>query len=353
MLIALSIIVILALGVGWIVLYRRQLSHLITQPKPQLVKIILVLSSCILLAVGFLPIDPPAGPSTLYNKNLDVYLVLDTSLSMKANDYAGNKTRLDGMKTKLGESIEALNGARFTLISFHGRATVELPGMYDTTVLREQIQSLEPPTLYDAQGTAFAPALQLVTDRIERARKQDNLASMRRVVIIVSDGEQVGKNNESDTAIKAVREKIDSALVLGVGTKEGATMKVVWTNYGGPNYDQPEEKYVTDPTGKSDGPKDEDGIPIAVSKADFDNLKRIATGLNGKFAELTPNYQLKSDLTAFANTTELKDRGQTTNVLTAPNQYYWFGALVALILLVIFRFLPRRSTRTKIRGGKQ
>lgn len=335
------VFLIVAFGalLAWVKISQLRYKKLVIKLKKSKTKFVLLVATGVLIVSTTLPISPPINQSQVYNKNLDVYFVVDTSLSMMANDYDGGKTRLDGVKAKVKPALDQLVGARFTLISFEGVASVEMPGMYDKESFAQAIDDLETPTSYRAKGTAFAPALKLAADRVGRAQKQENLQNMRRVVILISDGEQIGKDSDSTTALAQLKSMINNALVIGVGTEQGSTMKAPTTYYGGPNYDQTEWDYVPDYKSKNNsGPKTKYGAPAAISKADYGNLDRLAKGLGGKMIRLSDSTDLKADFASLARDTSYRDNGDKRNLPTAPNSYYWLVAIIIIGLILVFHY---------------
>lgn len=351
----LFVIIAVVTLLAWLKISQKRQKKLVVKLKNSKAKIALVIVAVGLLVVSTLPISPPVNPSNIYNKNLDVYFVVDTSLSMMASDYDGGGTRLAGAQTKIKSALDQLAGARFTLISFEGVANVEIPGMYDKETFAQAIDDLETPTSYRAKGTAFAPALKLAVERVGRAQKQENLQDMRRVVILISDGEQIGKDTDSTTVLAQLKPMINNALVIGVGTEQGSTMRVATTYNGGPNYDQTEWDYVPDYKSKnSSGPKNKYGTPAAVSKADYNNLDKIAKGLGGKMVKLSNSTDLKADFASLARDTSYRDNGNKLNLPTAPNSYYWLLALVIIGLVLAFHYwLVLSYYFSKIRRGNK
>ena len=67
--------------------------------------------------------------------NLDVLFVLDTTLSMWADDGPGGGTRFKAARNDIEEIMEGLSGANFGLITFQNRAVVLAPFTQDEETL--------------------------------------------------------------------------------------------------------------------------------------------------------------------------------------------------------------------------
>ena len=94
-----------------------------------------------------------AGPSVSVTQtrpmsNLEVYLVVDRTGSMAAEDWAGGPdngggTRLDGVRQDLSAIRDAFPSARFSIIALDTAAARELPLTSDTDAVTSWINSLQ------------------------------------------------------------------------------------------------------------------------------------------------------------------------------------------------------------------
>lgn len=352
------ILILIAAGLlmaSWLWFSIRRTKQLVGRRVMSRWRVGLLGAALAVLALSVAPIGRPTSLGNAQNRNLDVYLMIDNSLSMKAGDYDGGKTRLAGFKADFAPHIDELAGSRFTLISFHGRARVELPGMYDTKAMKDALSTLEPPLAQDARGTAFVPALKLVGERMQRAAGAEKTKNMRHILIIVSDGERIAETAEAKAELESIKKNLGGALVVGIGTEKGASMKVVTSYHGGPNYDETVEAYVTDPApeaARSNGPKDKNGLAIATSKADPARLQSFASALGGRFLDLHSSSKVVSELQRLAADSSFTPSDRQITARSAPNSFYWVFALISLILLWLFqlRVQPRLGLTPKKAG---
>ena len=90
----------------------------------------------LLAAVAAQPIIP-AEPAerAVTEGGLEVYIVVDTTSSMAAEDWAGGAPRLDGVKVDIRSIAQRLDGASFSLVTFDGAVTQRVPLTTDATAL--------------------------------------------------------------------------------------------------------------------------------------------------------------------------------------------------------------------------
>ena len=69
----------------------------------------------------------PGGRVDLTTSDVDVFLVMDTTVSMNAEDWQGGRTRFDGAKLDAAALAARLPGAHYSLITFDHEAVTRLP----------------------------------------------------------------------------------------------------------------------------------------------------------------------------------------------------------------------------------
>ena len=162
-----------------------------------------------LLAVGLLALawaNPQMGAKkqTATQKSADVFIALDISQSMLAEDVA--PSRLELAKSFVRKLVQALEGERIGLIYFAGDAFLQMPLSTDYAAATMFINDASP-DLITAQGTAIAPAIHLAS------RSFDPEPGGGRALILITDGE----DHDADAVSRAAEAYHDGIVVFAVG----------------------------------------------------------------------------------------------------------------------------------------
>lgn len=226
-LLALAAAVLSVLAAGW--LWRRRLAAteawaaqgLWRRLLPGLSRRRLTASVVLLgLAVG-LAVTALARPrwgtseQTVERQGVDVVLVVDTSLSMGAEDVS--PSRLTVAASLVRRLVGRLPGHRLALVGAEGDGTVLAPLTTDVAVIDLLLDGLAPgalPTPGTELGDALARAGELFPDS----------KGTHRAVILVSDGEDHGGGLVEAAGKLAAAGA--SLYTVGVGTPQGATVPV-------------------------------------------------------------------------------------------------------------------------------
>lgn len=202
--------------------------------------------------------------------DLDVLVVVDRTRSMAALDFDDREPRIDGVKADLAALADELPGARFGMLIFGAEARLVLPFSTDVTAFEAAVDTVYLEGPQDGEGSRADRPVPELTEVLKRAEEQR--PERRRVVVYVGDGEDTAVDGGSgnDPSFEDVRELIVGGIVLGYGTEKGAGM---------PSSDDLdiEQGYVLDPETNQ----------TAISKADLENLAKIADELGVPFAHRT------------------------------------------------------------------
>lgn len=275
-----------------------------------------------LMVIGLRPMYRNERADT-YRSNVDVFFVVDNTLSMLAEDYDGTKRRMDGVISDIEQITKVFSGANTALISFANYSSVNLPPTSDTNALMTAVKTLRQTGAYEARGSTIT----MFKDDLQRLLKSSSDKERhQQIVIVFSDGE-----NTSDSKLdnlEELKKYIDGGLVLGYGTSAGAGMKVDRFGSG-------QLEYLED-TSMLEG----NGFRRAISKIDEDNLKKIAGELGLKYIH-APSKEIVSELQKIDTaSTQVKDE----NINYMYNDlYYYFAPLVILgLVLNIYLIKGRR-----------
>ena len=259
----------------------------------------------VLLAGMLLRPGVPGGSSQTLATDTDVVLVVDTTASIVAEDWDGDKPRLDGVRADAQAIVDAYPGARFALLTFDANAQLRVPLTTDTTALISSLDVLRPEVTEQSRGSSIGAGASLLTDTLQGVAEA--APDRARMVFYLGDGEQTASQEPESFAGAA--DYVDAGGVLGYGTADGGPMRTT-TGAG----DEPGE-YI-----QYQG-EDARSVPSP------ENLNQIASELGVRFqarsAESAPQ------LPAAPATTIEHGSGTVGNVI----ELYWILALALVVLL--------------------
>lgn len=195
-------------------------------------------------------------------QSTEVVIALDISESMLTEDV--RPSRLDRAKNFLLDLTNAMEGEQVGLVLFAGQAYLQMPLTTDYGAAQLLIRSASP-VQAPTQGTNFASAISLSRQLLQP--QENELKAVRRIVVLVSDGE-----NHEPLAEETLQEATAEGLRLyavGVGTEAGGRIPAI--NGGRDAYKR--------------GP---DGGPI-LSKFDPAALQALAVAGDGRYFDLSKN----------------------------------------------------------------
>ena len=240
--------------------------------------------------------------------NLDVAFVVDTTISMWAEDHNGG-TRIDGVRSDIQKIMDALPGSCFSLISFDNGADILTPFTQDIVSVRNIVDHLDMPSYATSQGSSLNTAYEALRMTAETASEKKG--NRRTIVFLFSDGETT--DGSTLMSFADLGKLVDNGAVLGYGTEAGGPM-----NYPGKGY----IKNVSDGT-------------RALSHIDEKTLRQIAGDLDIPYINETKDAG--ASLTTRLQSIRLMSRdaffadGDRTGYMET---YYFFSAFVGLVLLV-------------------
>ena len=212
------------------------------------------------------------GEATQVSSSVEVYMVIDRTGSMVAEDWDGKKPRIDGVRQDVATILEKMAGSRFSIISWDSGVRTELPLTTDSTAVTSYMATFVQELSESSQGSSpDRPASHLAT-MLEK-NKQKHPQNLR-TLFVFTDGETSNQDHWSSAPAgdesdwDQVKQYVDGGLILGYGTPEGGPMKVLrlrseGTQSGG------EPEYIRDTS--------QPGNPVAISKIDEAALKAVAS----------------------------------------------------------------------------
>lgn len=185
--------------------------------KHYIINSIIKICIIILLFIINLRFMIPNGENVALKSNVSVLFVIDTSVSMKALDYDGNKERFEGVINDCTHILDELSSCKFSIITFGNTAQKIIPFTNDTDMVRAELKAMNVENDFYAKGTS----LNLVKDIFEKTLKKENErqnGNAKFVVFFITDGE-ITKEGEKLETFSNIGQYITNGAVLGYGTR--------------------------------------------------------------------------------------------------------------------------------------
>ena len=251
--------------------------------------------------------------ATIEMKNLDVLFVVDTTISMWAEDYNGKNERMEGVQADAEYIIDELSGSNFGLIRFDNRGQILAPFTQDHETVKDAFSTIKMPDRYYAKGSSLNNSYEELKELLDSSNKK---AGRMTVLFFISDGETT--DGSALMSFKELEPLIDAGAVLGYGTEDGGKMK---DTYGG---------YIQDyETGKD-----------AISKIDEESLKKIASEMDIDYIHMNSTANVKYLVESIKNGSSLTV--EKADSVSYEDTYYIYAAiLLALLVLEVVLFIRR------------
>ena len=250
------------------------------------------------------------------SNDLDVLFVVDNTISMIAEDYNGDNTRLSAVKEDIKHIVEELEGAKFSIVTFDNAPKILLPYTRDKDIIYESINIIQASTYVFARGTTLNTAIQGMETQLESSSKSENRA---RIVFFFSDGEITVEDKVDTREFGALKDYISEGAVLGYGTGEGGHMYVKTDSFG--SY-----QYV-----KYQGKK-------AVSKIDENNLELVSDSLGIDYINMNKHSNIDKKLSNIKDGVTYKF--DVVDKSSYQDTYYFL--MVPLLGLLVYEFINFR-----------
>jgi len=277
---------------------------------------LLILSLCFLiLALA----DPQIGTKLqkVKRKGVDIFVALDVSKSMLAEDVAPN--RLEKAKHEIARFIDQLQGDRIGLIAFSGISFVQCPLTLDYAAAKLFLKDMDT-DMIPVPGTAIAEAIK-TADRSFVTKELKH-----KVLILITDGE----DHEGD-AVKAAKEAAKDGVVIytiGIGSPAGAPIPV-FDNYGN----------------KVGYKKDRNG-QVITTKLDVVTLQKIAFETNGKF-HISSTGESELDK-IYAEISKMEKKELSSRQFSQFEDRFQIFLLISLILFLAELLISERRSIKQI-----
>lgn len=282
--------------------------------RKRAIKTALTVTATVLLVLALA--DPQVGTrlEEVKQQGVDIFIALDVSLSMKAEDIKPN--RLEKAKLEIRNLIDRLGGNRIGLIVFAGDAYTQFPLTTDYSAANLFLDAVDCDVV-PVPGTSISSA-------IERAMESfDFKETTTKVLIVITDGESF----DGDTFGAAEDAAKQGVLIytIGLGSPEGAPIPV----YGA--------------SGRQvDFKRDRSGA-VVLTKLDETTMGKLAAIGNGKYIRGTNAQDELDEIYKSLNALQKKEFG-TKQFTDFEDRFQWLLAPAILILLLEY-FTSERKVR--------
>ncbi len=252
----------------------------------------------------FLVIISLLGPRILSEKEkveikgTDIYILVDVSKSMLAEDVLPN--RITKGKEEIKNIIKGLNGDRIGFIPFAGDAYIQMPLTDDYDMANLYLDVIDT-NLMSQGGTNFAKGIEL-------AQKSFGTSSQgKNIILIISDGEDHSKDFSKinkDTYVYAI----------GVGTTKGSILK-------------DGDQFIRDKDGK-----------VVISKLEDKKLRELSK--TGKYFE--SNNYINASEQFLRSINLLERRSSRQEEIRIYKELYQIPLFLGFLLFLICYFLEKR-----------
>jgi Ca-activated chloride channel homolog len=256
-----------------------------------------------------------AVATVMEREGVDIVILLDTSLSMLAEDVAPD--RLSAAKHEIGALVDRLSNDRVALVPFTGSAFVQCPLTSDYSSLKLFLRDISTYTVPD-EGTAIGRAIRVGLEAYQGAEGR------HKTMILITDGE----DHDSDP-IEAAREADRQGVriyAVGIGSPDGELIPMP-TRGGGSQY-----------------LRDEEGN-VVKTRLDERTLREIAVETDGAFYRATPDEMELDEI--FRDIDQLeRSRYEEEQFVGRVDRYQWPLGMAVVVLLMV-PFIPDRRRTTK------
>jgi Ca-activated chloride channel family protein len=282
-------------------------------------KALLVIAGMAFLIIALAGPQWGATREKIERKGVDVVIVLDTSMSMLAQDVA--PSRIAKSKAAVEKLIDLMQGDRIGLVVFAGAAFTMCPVTLDYDAARMFLDIIDTTTVPEP-GTNIPAAL------LEAAQNFDRSANKHKAVILISDGENLEQSKEGKDPVEVVEELSDQGILVftvGVGGTRGASIP------------------LETPDGVRDKMDNKDNV--VITRLDENTLRKIALAADGKYRRLdnrSSGDELAEIYSGIAGME--KKMFEEEYQVHYEDRFQWF-LLAALACLVLEAVIPDRRRR--------
>src|ERR1019366_4459864 len=247
-------------------------------------------------------------------KGLDVFIAVDCSLSMQAEDLKPN--RMAHAKLILGQLIDRLAGSRIGLLAFAGQAYIECPLTVDENAAKDVLDAIDVGTV-PIPGTVIGDAIRVAIKGLKAGEGQN------RVLVLLTDGED--HHSDPQGAAKEAAHVGLKIYAIGIGSPQGEPIPVL------------------DDQGHRTGYKRDKKGEVVLSRLDEQTLVALARETGGQYLRASPAGDEVDDLARRLD--GLQQGDQKTKLFNRFENRYQYPLAAGLILLLVSLAIPEMGWR--------
>ena len=272
----------------------------------KLTRIILI----ILLFIINMRIMIPNGKSNIYQNNLDIIFVIDSTISMSAKDV--KPSRLEQVKKDIDYIMNKTVGASYAVINFDNNSYIKMIMTKDTDGISAAVNSITVVDEFYAKGTKVTR----FKDKLEELLKREEKHPENKVIVyIFTDGENTSEKKEED--LRSLKQYIDGGAVLGYGTKNGTS--IIIKDYAGLE----EELYYYD---------NHYNKVKAITKIDEENMRKISNELGIEYINMSNNSKIDKNIRNVIKSKKITKKDEIK--YSYNDTYYFLTPLIGVIFLI-------------------
>jgi len=245
---------------------------------------------------------------------IDVYILLDVSKSMAAEDVKPN--RLEKARFEISKLIQKLEGDRIGLIVFSGQAYVQFPLTSDYSAANLFLNAVDFNSV-PQPGTNIGSAFELA---LKSFRYDDGT---KKAIVIITDGEDHEGNIEA--ALSEANSKDVSVYAIGFGSQTGTPIPV---------YNE---------SGTQIGYRKDNQGQIVLTRLDEQTLKNIADKGNGKYYRGS-NSQDELD-NVYEDLAKIQESEYGSKKVTEYEDRFFYFIFPAILLLIAEFMMTSKRTK--------
>lgn len=268
------------------------------------------------------------NPVAKFDPNLNVFFVVDRSVNSRVEDFGDGKSRMSGIRADIHALIDEYPHARFSVISFASKASVDWPLSDDAWSLQSMVDGLSPYTLV-APDTVYQVDPAIARDLLVSKVKDASATYSGSKSLVFYFGEGAAGSRVPTAPLNIDRDKVAGGAVLGYGTLTGGPIPAGWVDGT--------KAYQSDPSGNG---------AALNSSIDETRLKNIAAQLDVPYFHRESGQPISGVLPPVDHSAAVRHDGhKVTAQLLERREMYWVFTLTAAVLLLIEIALTIREYR--------
>lgn len=268
-------------------------------------KLVLMMLGFSSLFLAFLRPQWDKKEEPIMQEGRDLFIALDISKSMLAQDVFPNRLTL--AKSKIADLLPLLGSERVGLLLFSGTSVVQCPLTSDFGAFMMFLNQIDHTTM-SSGTTALDSAIQKVVDMFKAIPHKKN-----KVLVLFTDGEDFSSNL---SGIKQEAQKMGLRIItVGIGTPEGAPIPL-----------------VDDQGNKAGYQMDEKGT-VVISSLNEGILSSLASTLGGLYVRASHDTHDLKKIVGYVERME-KERFDDKKIQSLQEQYHYCAAFSLACFIV-------------------